>query len=345
MRLATDNNEARYLVVSGERRPDPPANPLLDWLPVGLYGAIVLIVFLAAGPIVRRIMRLTHEVRAVADQRYEQTIEARGSDEIARLATAFNEAGGAVRQHVEEVQRRERTLRDFIANTTHDVMIPLTVLQGHLDRARKTSEADGSEVDAINSALGESSYIASIVHNLSAVAKLEGADLELRRDRVDLSGVVERSVARHKPVATSSGIALDYATPGHSVDVLGDVTLIEQAVSNIVHNAVRYGREGGHVAITLDTAEGNFDLRVLDDGPGIPADDLPKLSERRFRGEAARTRDPSGSGLGLHIVRDVAQRHGFELAFEQSQFGGLEVCISGPLAGKAHEDGPGDDAC
>ena len=334
MRFASEEQPTRYILVSGERRPGPPVSPLLGWLPVGLYLAVVLVVFVAAGPIVRRIRLLTEDVRFAAAQRYEEKLEVRGSDEIARLAKAFNEAGGEVRQHIEEVQRRERALRDFIANTTHDVMIPLTVLQGHLDRARKEAEARGQNPDAIHSALGESGYIASIVHNLSAVAKLEGANLELRRDRVDLSGIVERCVARHRPVAMTSGIAIEFATPGHAVEVLGDVTLIEQAISNVVHNAVRYGKNGdGHVAITLDARDEAFDLRIFDDGPGIPEDELPKLAERRFRGEEARTRDPNGSGLGLAIVRDVAERHGFELEFAKSEFGGLEVRLSGPLAG------------
>ena len=74
-----------------------------------------------------------------------------------------------------------------------------------------------------------------------------------------------------------------------------------------------------------------FSLRVIDDGPGIAPEDLARLPERRFRGEAARTRQPDGLGLGLHIARDVAERHGFKLSFRASEYGGLEAELSGSL--------------
>jgi signal transduction histidine kinase len=116
--------------------------------------------------------------------------------------------------------------------------------------------------------------------------------------------------------------------------VQGDVTLLEQALSNLVHNAVRYNRTGGHVAVLLEeaTAPAGFRLRVLDDGPGVKEEELQRLVERRQRGDEARQRYPDGLGLGLHIVYGVAERHGFRLDFGRSEHGGLEVTIAGLLA-------------
>jgi signal transduction histidine kinase len=115
------------------------------------------------------------------------------------------------------------------------------------------------------------------------------------------------------------------------------VTLIEQAVSNIVYNAVRHHREQGHVAVILETSASaageQFRLRVVDDGPGMSAEELRKICERGFRGDAARTRAPEGQGLGLDIAHRVAALHGLELRFGASEFGGLQVDLSGPCAG------------
>jgi signal transduction histidine kinase len=180
--------------------------------------------------------------------------------------------------------------------------------------------------------LEEAHYMGSLLHNLSAVAKLEAGEASLRRDAVDLNALVDRAASRHAAMARAKEVELNHAVPEEVLHVRGDVTLIEQAASNLVHNAVRYNDRGGHVAVLLKAVDGRFSLRVVDDGPGIPAEQLARLPERRFRGEAARTRHPEGLGLGLHIARDVAARHGFELALRPSEYGGLEAELSGPLA-------------
>jgi len=111
----------------------------------------------------------------------------------------------------------------------------------------------------------------------------------------------------------------------------GDVTLVEQAVGNVVHNAIRHNRADGHVAVVLDEAGPDaFLLRVADDGPGVPDDQRVRLGERRFRTEEARQRHPDGLGLGLSIASDVAARHGFTLRFAPNEPRGLVVELAGP---------------
>ena len=280
----------------GDEEPDQA----VLWGLVTMCLLLLLAVLAAAGPIVRRIRRLQREVKS-------GRARVTGSDEIADLATAFNEAFD--------------NLRRFVANTTHDMMIPLTVLQGHLD-ALQRGEADE---EALRHALEEAHYMGSLMHNLSAAAKLEGDPRQVRRDDVDLNALIERVAARHMPLAKVRGVELGFAVPPDPVRVTGDVTLVEQAVSNIVHNAVRYNRKGGHVSILLDAGT----IRVTDDGPGVADDEqLGRLTERRFRSEEARTRDPDGGGLGLAIAADVVARHGWTLSFAHSDGGGLEATIA-----------------
>jgi len=296
---------------------------------------LLLATLLATAPIVRRIRRLTQAVSDSAQSRYERPVGNGGRDEISQLARAFDEAGRSVRAHVDTIEARERTLREFVANTTHDVMLPLTVLQGHLAALRGAAEqgrpADG---DAIRAAAEEAHYLGSILQNLAAVAKLEADDVHLALHPVDLSALVERVIQRHLPIARSAGTTLERATPPGPVWALGDVTLLEQAVSNVVHNALRHGRAGGHVAVVLEAPRGEsrFRIRVVDDGPGIPEAEIPRLLERRERGVEARTRAPDGLGLGLSIAREVMHRHGFALGLSRSEAGGLEVRFSGPTA-------------
>jgi signal transduction histidine kinase len=312
----------------------PLTSDVLFWGLVGVAGGLLLAVLAAAGPLVRRIRRLEVDAREAARSGYTQPLAERGPDELGDLARSFDEAGRDVRAHLELLEARERTLRDFVANTTHDVAIPLTVLQGHLARLRRRHAA-GEEIepDVLHDALDEAHYISCLLQNLSAVARLEAAPEHWERHPVDLVALVERVLARHRPLAEGRRVALVHAVPPEPVFALGDVTLLEQAVSNLVHNGLRHGREDGHVGVVLlvpRDGSARFSLRVFDDGPGVPEDELPRLTQRRFRGAAARQRAPGGAGLGLAIARDVCDRHGFSLALRRADVGGLEAEIAGP---------------
>jgi signal transduction histidine kinase len=300
------------------------------WLPVAAVMLLGLLV--AMGPVVRRLRALRSRVLESARAGYQGEIGVGGADEIGDLARAFEEAGREVRAQMEAQRQREQTLRDFLANTTHDVMIPLTVLQGHLAAlAERAARAEPPDPTAMNGAVQEAHYMASLVHNLAAAAKLEAGEPALQRHPVDLGGVLQRAVSRHQPVARRSDVSLEMAVPPEPVTAQGDVTLIEQALSNVIYNAVRYNRPGGHVAAVLERSPQGFAVRVIDDGPGIPDEERSRLKERHFRGNAARTRAPEGRGLGLAIAFRVAELHGWTLKLERSEPGGLQVELAGAL--------------
>jgi len=289
---------------------------------------LALAVFVAAGPIVSRVRTLQAEVRRSARERYATPVTVRGDDEIAQLAREFNDAREEVRRQFRAVEDRGEALRAFVANATHDVMIPMTVLKGHLSALGDAQ--GGPDPEVLRSAMEEVQYMASLIQNLSASAKLDAGEPAIEFGEVDLNALVERVVARHAPIARQKGIELNLAAPEEKVVARGDLTLLEQAVSNLVHNGVRYGRRGGHVVLLLDSGTGgDWRIRVVDDGPGVDDELLARLTQRAFRGEEARSRHPEGQGLGLHIAFEVARRHGFALELGRSEYGGLEAELRG----------------
>jgi signal transduction histidine kinase len=329
--LHVGDGPCAYLLASGTTEPWlgailPPTRIWLTPLAV-MFGAVLL----ALGPVIARIRRLTAAVKRSAMSHYVERVDATGNDEIAELARAFDGAARDVRAELVEKDRRERALREFLANTTHDVMIPLTVLQGHLAGARDALAAGGAiEPATLAAAMDEAHYLGALLGNLALAAKLDSNAPELQRGKVDLNALVTRVIARHRPIARELSIELEAALPERVLEVDADVTMLEQAVSNIVYNAVRHNQRGGHVAVILDSlGTERFRLRVLDDGPGIAPDELARLVERGFRGNAARTRAPNGQGLGLDITRRVAELHGLTLSFERSEFEGLQVDLVG----------------
>jgi len=254
-----------------------------------------------------------------------------GADEIAGLARSFAEASRVVRAQLSATEQREASLRDFLANTTHDVMIPLTVLQAHL-AAMQADEQNGKARSGavLTSAMDEAHYLGALLQNLAAVAKLDSGAWRPGTGTVDMNALVHRVVNRHHAIAHRFEIAVELAVPDDPVTIPGDITLLEQAVSNVVYNAIRHNRPGGHVAVVLEAAaDDRFSLRIIDDGPGVPATDLERLVERGFRGNEARTRSPDGLGLGLNITLRVCELHHLDLRFGPSPYGGLQVDLAG----------------
>lgn len=308
-----------------ERRIAAWTRALLLTLPV-CAGAVAL-ALLVVGPVVRRIRRLTLGVEGRAPLPDDAS-----RDELGELARAFGESRRALDARLADVTARDETLRRYVASTTHDVMLPVTVLAGHLTDLERAAR-DGAPNDArlLGAALAEVDYLAALVANLGAAAKLDAGEPHLARHPTDLAALVERVHARHAPLARRRGVSLERAVPDVAPLAHADVTLLEQAVSNLVHNAVRYVPDGGHVAVVLESAAGRFTLRVLDDGPGVAPEELARLGERGFRGDGARSRGAPGSGLGLSIARDVAARHGYALTFPRPTTVGFLAEISGSL--------------
>ncbi len=324
-------NDGPCAVVLMRTKGPPPWFSGTILMPAFLVALVmVLVALFAAGPIVRRVRLLTEAVRKLGDGS-EEPIRVEGSDEIAELGSAFEQSRQTIEAQLRSLRERETALRNYIANTTHDVMLPLSVLQGHLVSLQQRIEA-GESLDSksIVPSIEEAQYLGSLLHNLNAVARLEANEGLAHRDVLDLNRLVERVVERHRPIAKRRQVGLELAVPEHSIEFCGDLTLLEQALGNIVQNAIRYNRPEGHVAVILAGSEQEWTLKVVDDGPGIRERDRSRVVEPAYRGSEARTRHPHGMGLGLHIASDVAVRHGLSLTLSDTADGGLTVELAHP---------------
>lgn len=334
MRTGWTEPACAFVATFGPASPGLAPTPVTVGVTAVVLGILAGAIYAAAASPVRRIRALAVHVRDSARARYATGVPIEGDDEVADLSRAFNEASAAVRGHVETVERREKTLRDFVAHTHHDLGVPLSVLAGHLATIRAGADRGDAVPKALAAAaIQETQYIASLLGNLGTAAQLE-SEAGARRDPVDLAALVERVALRHRDYARSVSVEFNHAIPETRVEASGDVTLLEQALNNLVHNALRHNRAGGHAAVTLEASPDAFAIRVVDDGPGVAPAELARLGEPRFRSAEARSRRPEGRGLGLSIAGDVAARHGFTLTFESGS-PGLRATLSGPRAASA----------
>ena len=180
--------------------------------------------------------------------------------------------------------------------------------------------------------MNDAVYLAALTANLRLASEMrDGWDPAASKGGVDLTDVVDRVVTRARFFAKQRGLSLEVAVPDGPTRAGCDPVAAEQAISNVVENAITHGSKGGHVAVVLETSGGSFSMAVADDGPGLLPSELPRLGERTFRSDDARQRDPRGSGLGLAITHEVCKRCGWRLAFEPETPRGLRVTMRGAV--------------
>jgi signal transduction histidine kinase len=301
-----------------------------------LTGALLIItaaaalgVFFVVQPLTRRIGRLRSAASAVGSAVGYTPGADTAKDELGELSSSLDVAHARIRSDAERLEERQRALERYLGDIAHDLKTPIASLQMALEHAANiTRDPELSEL--LKSSVKDVIYLGALTDNLRLACQLrEGWDPAAGDPSVDLGATVDRVMERTRYYAKNRGIAIEAARPDVPVLVRCQATAAEQAITNLVENAIAYGDPGGHVAVVLEADRGEFVLGVADDGPGVLPAELPRLGERTFRSDEARQRDPGGSGLGLAITQEVCQRCSFSLSFERLAPRGLRVQVSG----------------
>lgn len=283
-------------------------------------------------PVWSRLTRIARAARHLGDRGYHR-FDDPTPDELGELAAALDRSHERIRANADELLERQTRLERVLSDVAHDVLTPVASLQMLVEAA--TTEDDATERRALLlRALDQTVYLASLTRNLSLAARLrEGVDPTAHDARVDLSMVVARVTERMRILAERHGTEVAAAVPDGPVWVRCHPVMMEQAVGNLAHNAVRHHDrpEQGHVALVLASSAGRFELTVLDDGPGVDSAALTRLLARGVSGS-------SGSGLGLAIVDDLARQCGWELSFHPADGRGLRVQLTGATIGEPAPD-------
>jgi signal transduction histidine kinase len=307
--------------------------PTILW---GLLATAGLVSFLATSlgfwsivrPLARRIARLSRAAEQVGESDRWEPIEDGSNDELTQVAESLDRAHRRIRADAGHLETRQRELQRHLADVTHDLRTPIASLQIAIEQA-EAAITDPSTKELLSSALRDAVYLAGLNDNLRLASDLRDG-FSPAGHRTDLAAVVSAIGARSTFYAARRGISLETAVPDGAVMVDCHTIAAEQAVRNLVENAIAYGDRDGHIALMLEIEGDSFLLTVVDDGPGVAPSELARLGERTFRSDEARARDPRGSGLGLAITNEICARCGFELAFANETPRGLRVTIRGP---------------
>ncbi len=240
---------------------------------------------------------------------------------------------------VTEARRLEAVRRDFVANASHELKTPAASIQAAAETIRTASHDDPAVIPRFAAQLErEAVRLSRIVGDLLDLSRLEsGSDLD---EAVALDAVLRDEGERFDSSAAEAGVALSVSAE-RVPRVRGSARDLALLVRNLVDNAIRYTRPGGRVDVAIGSENGEVVLRIRDTGIGIPQRELPRIFERFYRVDRARSRETGGTGLGLSIVRHVVENHGGRIAVESELGRGTSFEVRLPAAGTAeHPSAP-----
>jgi signal transduction histidine kinase len=313
------------------QRPDPDHTRWRTLFALGIFAVTLAVALAVAGPVARRIRRLSTSARDAARQDFAAKVAVSGQDEIASLAATFNDTAADVRRRMTDAADREDALQRHSTYTREDVAAPLAETAVGLGALSRDPRLPDAARDHVRRAVRDAYQLSTRLENLAAVAKLRAGQDRLDRARVDIGAVVTAVVADRGALIEAAQVRVTTELPPTPVHAELDRDLFARAVSNVLDNAVMYNQPGGHVAIKLDGYErdARFSLRITDNGPGVSDEAFAGLTaNKRFRGDEARTRREGSRGLGLALAREIADRLGLQLDVRRPNAGGLEVEFS-----------------
>jgi signal transduction histidine kinase len=295
-----------------------------------LWALLVVLAMATMGALVvrslfrRALANVSDTALAIAGGNFTQRVELTGrGDEFDQLAETINDM-------LDRMARLMEGVREVSNAIAHDLRTPITRARARLEDAAAHSESATELRSAIERAIADLDDIVAVFQALLRIAEIEAGSRRVAFATVDIAPVLADAAELYGAVADEKGVALSVEGPDH-LPIYGDRDLIQQAVANLLDNAVKFSPRGAAVRLSAKPTQTGAEITVADQGPGIPEADRGRVTERFYRGEAAR--NTPGSGLGLALVHAVAQLHGGSLRLVDTAPG-----LAAILTLSGHED-------
>jgi two-component system sensor histidine kinase BaeS len=283
--------------------------------PIFLVGAGMLLFTLIIGVLLmRRFVNPLAEVIAAAENVAAGNLKTRirirkSHDDLAALSVHFNHM-------TETLERNDNDRRALLADTAHELRTPLSVLRGRLegimDGIYPPNEAN------IAQALEETYLLERLVEDLRLLTMAESRQLHFELKETNLVELLKKTIALFAPQASSKSVDLDLVAETENARVMIDPQRMEQVIGNLIGNSLRYVSGNGKIKVTLEHKGEVIELKVIDNGPGVPEEELPFIFDRFWRGEKSRARVTGGAGLGLAISKQLVETQGGHIYAEKA---------------------------
>jgi signal transduction histidine kinase len=310
------DREAQYLAST---------NQALALAAAGAAAIALLLGVILARTLTRPLRDLTHAIQAMSRGELEQQVPVRSADELGMLTQAFNQMSA-------DLTRSNALRGQMTADIAHDLRTPLTVITGYIEALR-----DGvlkPTADRFEAMHAEAQQLKRLVDDLRTLSLADAGELPLARQAIAPRTLLERLAAAFNHRAEQGSITLAVAADAALPAVNVDIERMVQVLENLVSNALRHTPAGGQIILSARTAAGATQLIVQDTGEGIPADVLPHIFDRFYRGDVSRSEQGSESGLGLAIAKSIVEAHGGTITAASTLGHGTTFTVTIPAASK-----------
>jgi len=225
----------------------------------------------------------------------------------------------AVLHDITQIKKLENMRRDFVANVSHELKTPLTSIKGFVETLLEGALQDkDNSIDFLKIVDTHVDRLNRLIDDLLELAHLESKEIVLNKAKLNLSGLADQVIRGFKSQAKKKGVEIKSDLPA-DLEILADPNKLEQVFSNLIHNAIKYNKEDGFVRIWSEQLGDKIRITIEDSGSGIPVKDLPRIFERFYRVDKARSRQLGGTGLGLSIVKHAVELHAGSVGVESTE--------------------------
>jgi two-component system phosphate regulon sensor histidine kinase PhoR len=263
-----------------------------------------------------------------------ESVETTVGDRILTVTSTPLPAGGAVLAVLDQTERRrlETVRRDFVANVSHELKTPLTVVAGFAETLRDPELSPTDRARFIDLVMGNTHRMQRIVDDLLDLSRYESSAWTPRRVELDIQATIDDVIGAMQASARDRGVTLGSDVHAYARTVFVDPTALRQILTNLVENALRYTPSGSVMVRAIRLGDGAVRIDVTDTGVGISAEHLSRIFERFYRVDEGRSRSAGGTGLGLAIVRHLVEAHGGQVRAESTPGVGTSVYVTFPAA-------------
>jgi two-component system, OmpR family, phosphate regulon sensor histidine kinase PhoR len=227
-----------------------------------------------------------------------------------------------------EVRRLETVRRDFVANVSHELKTPLTSISGYAETLLGDTADAGTTRRFLGTILSNARRMQRLVDDLLDLSRIEAGRWQPTRSEVGVAAVARESWASLAGRAGAARVELAFDVPPDAAAVDADLDALRQILTNLLDNSLRYTPEGGRITCLTRRVESGVAVSIRDQGAGITREHLPRIFERFYRADSARSRDEGGTGLGLAIVKHLVEAHGGRVHAESERGSGTTVtCV------------------
>jgi heavy metal sensor kinase len=291
-------------------------------------GGLLLLASLGGNFIIRKALKPVKSVvqtaKDISADDLSLRIEAgQRQDEIGELVDTFNDM-------ISRLEKSVKKIKQFSGDVSHELRTPLTIIRGEIEVLLRKERNKEEYQKTLKSTLEEAAYLERIIDDLLFLSRIEALEKKEFDKSAQLDEILLKVVESQELAAKNKGITLD-VTKVDPIKIRGEEILLERMVTNIIDNAIRYTQPGGNVEVSLEKKDGTPTLQVQDSGIGIPRESLPLIFDRFYVVDKSRFKETGGLGLGLSIVKQVADSHGAKIEVESEVNTGTSFLIRFPI--------------